>query len=120
MSLTQRLSTEEALPATRAIPRCPEFTRYGPIIRHYGDVFDKQSTRDPRSASSFARSRNSLSNGAVFALLYPITRSIIGTSPRRGRATTEAISESCTYVGNNVKPPVDATSDIPPDSVSVS
>src|ERR1700743_3597010 len=50
-------------------------------------------TRGPYEASSSARSKNFFSNGEVFDLLYPITRSMVGTSPCKGRATTEGSSE---------------------------
>ena len=72
--------------------------------------------------NSSARSRNLLSNGEIFDLLNPITSSMVGTSPCKGRATTKG-SKRIFHINSrtNVKPPVEeATSDIPADNVSAS
>src|SRR6267142_7175968 len=62
--------------------------------------------------NSSNRDRNSFRTGELFVLLYPMTRSIVGTSPASGRLTTDQGIRFCTYAGINVMPRIDATSDM--------
>jgi len=67
---------------------------------------------DARAIKSSSLERNSFRIGDALALLYPTTRSIVGTSPLRGRLMTDHGRKGCTYAGNKATLRVEAIRDI--------
>ena len=56
--------------------------------------------------------RNSLRIFEAFAVLYPATTSMVGTSPVRGRLTTDHGRKLLAEAGSSAMPRVEATSEI--------
>ena len=73
-----------------------------------GTIYGQTIGHHSRATRKSTLSRNNLSTCAVFALLYPTTRSTVGASPAIGRLATDEGRKFFAYAGNRVTARVDA------------
>src|SRR5438034_3241149 len=74
-----------------------------------GTIYGQTIRRHSRAARKSTLSRNNFSTCAVFALLYPTTRSTVGASPAMEQAATDEGRKFFAYAGKRATARVDAS-----------